>query len=491
MALPEGAIPALYCGTILRGVVRARETRIAIQRRRIDDVVFEPRLLEALVAHASVGLFACRPDGTVIHANQSCCSKLGRSEPELLGDGWVRALHPDDRDCVLAKWAGALEAGEGLRAEYRFCRPDGSVVWVSDEVVAIREGGTLVGYVGALTDITERKAAERLLAEGRHRTQAVLDASPLAILSVDPQGRITGWNGGAERMLGWTEAEVLGRTCPTLSGTELEEFLGMVRRVLAGESVRGKVRYCKRKTGESLHAAISAGPLRDAAGVATGVVMVVDDITEREQTLERLRALVEDRERLMQDLHDSCIQSIFAIGLSLESSLKLLRRSPRKAAAGVGDAVANLNLVIQDLRSFIAGRQAPLAPHKLRDEIIRAVEAAGTHGPKFAVLIEPEALERLDAEQALQLMHISREGISNILRHARARAAQVSLSASREGVRLELNDDGAGFDAAARANGGLGLHHIEARVRRLRGRWRIASAPGKGTRVVVELPRRP
>lgn len=474
--------------------MRVEESRIAIEtsRKKADVALPTPRLLEALVVRAPVGLAMCRPDGACIYANPRSCSMLGRSAAELLGEGWARALHADDRDRVLTGWARSCESGSDFRSEHRFIRPDGTVVWVSGEAVALREGGAVGGYVAGVIDITERKAAETLLAEGRHRIRAVLDASPLAILSVDPAGRITGWNGGAERMLGWTEAEVLGRTCPTLSEAELDEFRQMVRRVLGGETVRGKVRYCRRKTGENVYTAVSAAPLRDAAGVATGAVVMLDDITERERTLEQLRTLLQERDRLMEDLHDSCIQSIFAIGLSLESGLHLIGKHPRKAAAVVGEAVASLNLVIQDLRSFIAGGPAsPAAPKKLRDEILRAVEAVGTRGPKFRVRIEPEALKRLDAEQALQFMHISREGISNIVRHAGARTAEVSLRRVRDGVRLELGDDGIGFDAAAaQANGGLGLHHIEARVRRLRGRWRITSAAGKGTRMVVELARR-
>jgi signal transduction histidine kinase len=209
---------------------------------------------------------------------------------------------------------------------------------------------------------------------------------------------------------------------------------------------------------------------------------------ERSRSLAQLQALAEERERLFQDMHDGCIQSIYAVGLNLEACMRMIEAEPKKASEMIAHATADLGLVIQDLRSFITGRKLQIgAGQDLRTEIEKAVQAAGYRGLTFTVDIDEEAMRALTPEQSLHLLQIAREGISNATRHANARTARVSLRKRRGAVCLEVTDDGSGF-VIKRANKlGLGLHHIDARARKLGGTARVSSAPNKGTRILVEL----
>jgi signal transduction histidine kinase len=208
---------------------------------------------------------------------------------------------------------------------------------------------------------------------------------------------------------------------------------------------------------------------------------------ERDKVLEGERKFVAERERLMLELHDSCIQSIYAIGLNLEHCRRLIEQDPAKAARTLAEAGANLNLVIQELRAFIAGEtHAAYTGEEFMAEIERMIPQSAD--PAFSVDIDPAVVKTLSADQAVHLLRIAREGISNIVRHANATSARILLQRRDGVVYLEVSDDGNGLPAEAAAGPGLGLHHISARGRKLGGRASVVSAPNQGTRIAVEFP---
>ncbi|MEO8738442.1 MAG: ATP-binding protein [Casimicrobiaceae bacterium] len=213
---------------------------------------------------------------------------------------------------------------------------------------------------------------------------------------------------------------------------------------------------------------------------------------ERKRTNAQLKALIEERERLVQDMHDGCIHSIYAVGLNLEACLRIIEENPKGARQMVADATANLNLVIQELRSFITGHKLQLGAGKdLRTEIRKAVDAARNRGLAFTVEIDDATMNSLTAEQALHLLQIAREGISNSTRHAHARNGRISLVMKRGVVRFEISDDGRGIPTDSTNASGLGLHHIAARALKIGGTARVSSAPNRGTQIVVEIGKAP
>jgi len=201
----------------------------------------------------------------------------------------------------------------------------------------------------------------------------------------------------------------------------------------------------------------------------------------------RLRAA--ERERLMFELHDGCIQSIYGIGLALEGA-RQPGQAPQRTAQIVADATANLNLVIQDLRRFIAGEPPPsYTEGAILRELEAMVPAPGGGRPQFSLEIERGALRSLTEDQALHVLRIVREGVSNVLRHAQAGRVRLSLRSEREAIRLELVDDGVGMAPPDASSRGLGLHHMRARARKLGGEARFEPALRGGTRVLVEFPK--
>ena len=208
------------------------------------------------------------------------------------------------------------------------------------------------------------------------------------------------------------------------------------------------------------------------------------------QSEARLRQLFDERERMAQDLHDSTIQSLFALGLGLERCQRLLAESHQEVAAQLGRGVANVQTVIRDLRGYILGLE-PLVSNG------RALEAAlvtwvndmnNASHRHFRLEVNSTAVDRLTAAQVQHLLPIAREAMSNSLRHSGAHAGTISLTLHEGWVRLVVEDHGVGFDAATLQRHGHGLTNMETRVKKLGGRLEVASGAGQGTRIVCDFP---
>ncbi|WP_442940619.1 PAS domain S-box protein [Nostoc sp.] len=128
-----------------------------------------------LLAEASpVCIFDADIDGNWFYLNQRCTQITGLSLQESLGKGWINALHPEDRDRVLSLWDEAAAGKVPYQSEYRFLHPDGAVVWVIAQALPeFGDHGEIKGYIGTITDITERKLAEEALRESAERERAI------------------------------------------------------------------------------------------------------------------------------------------------------------------------------------------------------------------------------------------------------------------------------------------------------------------------------
>jgi signal transduction histidine kinase len=204
-------------------------------------------------------------------------------------------------------------------------------------------------------------------------------------------------------------------------------------------------------------------------------------------------AIVEERERIGRDLHDGIIQSIYAVGLSLEDVPELMSDEPEEARQRVERAIDSLDQSIRDIRNFIFG---------LRPELL---EQAGLIGGLAALAdefrvnsmvdidIETQSATEVDLppEQTGQLLSIAREALSNIARHSKATRGSVSVESHDGLIRIVVSDNGVGFDPdRQRAPSHQGLVNMRARAAEIGARFELHSESGAGTRIIVEVARR-
>jgi signal transduction histidine kinase len=203
--------------------------------------------------------------------------------------------------------------------------------------------------------------------------------------------------------------------------------------------------------------------------------------------LKRL-AVVAERERISQDLHDGIIQSLYAVGLTLEDLDELMVDDPSEASARVDQAIDSIHGTIRDIRSFIVG----LGPEYLQGSSVAGVLAAlaeevrATH--IIDVRLDLSSSVELDAERTTQLMHLAREALSNVVRHAGATRITIQLGGDPGGLSLKIADDGRGFDLAqVPTRGHRGLLNMRGRAESLGGTLEIETGT-IGTQVTFRLP---
>jgi signal transduction histidine kinase len=204
----------------------------------------------------------------------------------------------------------------------------------------------------------------------------------------------------------------------------------------------------------------------------------------------RLRQVLEERERMAQDLHDSTIQSLFAIGLNLERCQRLVSANSIDVAAQLSSAVAGLKAVIRELRGYILGSEPAVLHGRSLEAALSSLvdDMNNSRHLDFRLDIDPVAADRLTPEQGAQLLPIAREAMSNSLRHSRANTGTLALHLHDGSIRLTVEDYGVGFDLATVQGHGHGLNNMQTRVRKLGGRLEVMSEPGRGTQIVCDLP---
>jgi signal transduction histidine kinase len=203
--------------------------------------------------------------------------------------------------------------------------------------------------------------------------------------------------------------------------------------------------------------------------------------------LKRL-AVVAERERISQDLHDGIIQSLYAVSLTLEDLDELMAEDPADASARVDRAIDAIHGTIRDIRNFIVG----LGPEYMEGADVEGALAALADEVRDAnsidVRLEVSSGIELDADRATQLMHLAREAVSNAVRHSGASRVTIELVAEEEALTLRITDDGHGFDVAKTPpHGHQGLMNMRGRAESLGGAVDIVSSD-EGTIVVVRLP---
>jgi len=205
----------------------------------------------------------------------------------------------------------------------------------------------------------------------------------------------------------------------------------------------------------------------------------------------RRLAVLEERERIGMDLHDGIIQSIYAVGLTLEHARLLLGEDPQQSKTRIDQSIEDLNSTIRDLRAFIMDmRPRQLYEENLMDGLQRLVNEFRANSLVEANLSGPtEGLESLPDSHAIALFHIAQEALANIAKHAHAKKVEVLVWTTPDRVLMEIHDDGRGFDPQKiQLTLGHGISNMQTRARNVGGDLEISTEPGEGTTIMVWMP---
>ena len=206
-----------------------------LRKKALDEMTESENRYHILTEISPVGIFRTNAEGYTTYVNPRWSEITGMPYEKALGNGWLDAVHEEDKKSLQKGWEDATERQDLSLSEYRFIRPDGSIVWVMGHAMPeLNAAGEVVGYVGTTTNITERKRVEEDLKKSYEKLEAIIDAIPDLLVEIDKEGRIFDYHSHRENLLSHSSTAIIGKsyfdvlpkpaaTCFTLAMEEVAE----------------------------------------------------------------------------------------------------------------------------------------------------------------------------------------------------------------------------------------------------------------------------
>jgi two-component system, NarL family, sensor histidine kinase DevS len=226
--------------------------------------------------------------------------------------------------------------------------------------------------------------------------------------------------------------------------------------------------------------------LATQAGVAIDNARLYEETRLAGEQRRRLE-LLEDRERIAKELHDGVIQSLFAVGMSLQGTGAM--SGDPETSRRIEGAVEEIDRAIRDLRNYIFELRPDILADRQLDQALTSLAVDfQEHSQVVTVVdVDPRMASELSG-LAADIVQLAREALSNVGRHADAQTCRVSLRRTQAGGVLEIDDDGVGFDVAALDGEGMGLANLRSRAASVGAVVEITSQAGEGTAVRATFP---
>ncbi len=514
------------------------------QRRRA-----EARLAEKEAQYRSIfeatrdALIITHPDGHIVEANPAACQMYGYEYDELVNCSLADLIQPE-HEALFSEMLEKVRRGEPYSVQATDRRKDGSPFHVEVLVSNFTYAGQ-PHILSVIRDVSERVRARQLLEQRVHeRTRELstllrvshdiasnLDLEPLLSAVLDRLGEVVAYHAAAI----WISAPqgemaLMGYRGPipreSLPGQWQQQALEHVGEVIARREpltiadVRadtGLARSWQRATRAQLgylpeHVASWMGvPLlvKDrvigmislehgqpdyytayhaelALAFANQAAIAIDNarLYRRSQRL----AVLEERQRIARELHDSVSQALYGIGLGARTARAQLDRDPRQAVEPVEYVLSLAEAGLAEMRALIF----ELRPDALAQEgLVSALgKRAAALRSRYGIEVETDLGRepRLSLEVKEALYRVAQEALNNVIKHARARRVAVQLVEEGGGILLSVEDDGVGFVPQGEYPGHIGLHTMRERMEEIAGALSIESAPGQGTRLHARVP---
>ncbi len=459
-------------------------------------------------------------DGAIEYVNPKFTQLTGYSfeevrgrNPRILKSGYTpREIYQQLWDTVMAgrEWCG----------EFLNRKKNGELYWESASISpVIAADGTITHFIAVKEDITARKQFEQALQQANATLRAVIETAPLGICTLDVEGRVTSWNPAAERMLGWSEQDVVGHPLPLRAESQQADLRPVMDAIRSGDALAGFETRAVRKDGARIEVAIWSAPLHNAKGGITGAVVLLADITQRKWLEEQLRQAqkMEAIGRLAGGVaHDfnnllTVITGYGELALSrcegsLREDLDAIMEAAYRATTLTRQLLALSRRQISqprvvDLNGVIHGMER-LLRRALGEDVTLELSLPST---LWSVKADPAHLEQVLLNLAVNARDAMPQGGRLIIATANCKAQEAAALRLPPGqyVRLTVRDTGDGMDPEAcrrifepffstkpRDKGtGLGLSIVYSIVKQCGGEIFVDSQRGEGTVFTIYLPR--
>ncbi|MBX5024571.1 hybrid sensor histidine kinase/response regulator [Rhizobium lentis] len=485
-------------------------------------------LVDAITDYA---IYMLSPDGIVTSWNTGAQRFKGYQPSEILGEHFSRFYVEEDRAAGVPERALATAVEEGrYEGEGWRRRKDGSRFWAHVVIDPIRHpSGELIGFAKITRDLTERRAAEQAIRQSEEQFRRLVQGvSDYAIYMLDPDGNVSSWNFGAERIKGYRPDEIIGRHFSTFYTPE-DRAAGLPEKALRVARAEGRFEregWRVRKDGSRFWASVVVDAIRDEEGEVLGFAKITRDITEK---METQRALEQAREELFQS------QKMEAIGqltggiahdfnnllMAVLGSLELLKKrmpQDRSLTSLVDNAMQGAQrgaALTQRMLAFSRRQELHMEPidvsglvRGMMEILSRSLGPLTTIETSFPVrlptiLTDPNQLEMAILNLVVNARDAMPSGGRIVLRASEESitAGKGPLSAGRY-VRIAVVDEGEGMDAKTLEQAvtpffttkgvgkgtGLGLSMVQGLASQSGGRLILKSTLGEGTTAELWFP---
>jgi PAS domain S-box-containing protein len=460
--------------------------------------------------------------GRIVSFNRACEEATGRTFEEVRDRFcWDLVLPPEEVAAVKVVFDDLRAGHFPNQAENHWVARDGSrrlIAWANTALVA--SDGSVEFVIGTGTDLTARRHAEDELRRANHMLRAVIDTSPLAVVTMDFSGNVRSWNRAAERMFGWLEAEVVGKPFPIVPEDDEAFFRNNLAGLQRSETIAGIERQRRRKDGTLIDVSLWNAPQLDAEGNVIGGIAVIADMTDHKRLEEQFRQAqkMEAVGRLAGGVAHDFNNLLTVIGgytqLLLEAlqpddpmraSLEEIERAGASAAALTNQLLAFsrrqiVTPLVMDINTLVASLDKML--HRLIAEDIELVTMLAPHLPN--VKVDAGQIQQVLMNLVVNARDAMPQGGTITIGTDVADFSERTPDGVAPGryVVLSVADTGRGmteetrlhvfepfFTTKGRGKGtGLGLSTVYGIVKQSGGEVTVTSAPGQGSTFRIFLP---
>jgi PAS domain S-box-containing protein len=489
MASLVALIPAIVISERDRSLVELRESEERFKN---------------LSAAAFEGI-AISENGILMDVNNQFLTMFGfQKRDEVIGRRIIELVAPESREMVTE----AIRTGRETIYGHQLLRKDGSVFFAEAQAKMVHIGNRTLRMT-ALRDVTERKQAEQALRESEEKFSKAFQSNPNGIcISEMETGRYIAVNESFCKVFGYSREEMIGHT-----SLELGIWKGAADRdrllqpLLTGKSVRDFQMETRDRNNQVKILMVGAELIE--LGGKQCLVSMLHDITSRVRaeaeraeaqtremqaratyTLQLIASQEAERTRIARELHDSLGQNLLLI--KNHAQLAQLKSNVPAAAR---EQFEQIGKVAQQAINEVRQISRDLHPYQLDHlGLTRSLEVMIDAAAESSRIVFKHKLDNVDdifvKDAAMNFYRAVQESLNNILKHSRAKHAQIKLERDVREIELHIEDDGCGFKLEKNDKNmkGLGLKNIAERVRILGGKMKIDSRPGKGTHIKVKIP---
>ena len=477
-------------------------------RKKAEGAVLESeRRYQTLCEISPVGIFHTDANGYTTYVNPAWCGISGLPYERALGNGWLEAVHETDKEALYAGWEEATGKESSSISEYRFVRPDGAVAWVIGQAIPeLNHENQVVGYVGTITDITERKIAEEEIQREKHLSDSIINSLPGTFYLCSKKGKFLRWNTNFEKVTHYSAEEIRQMRPPDFFDAGERHLVAQAaeRVFLHGEdTIEARLLL---KTGEQVPYYFTGIAIEYEGeiclmGVGFGISERLEAQEKIKETSQQLRQLAahlqeireEERASMAREIHDELGQQL----TGLKMDVYWLREGLAPAERGTRQQVDTILTLLDQTITTVRKISAALRPFILDD--LGLIEALQAHGREFQNRFGIEVTFTTNLEDipvspkmGISLFRIFQESLTNVARHAEATSVACTMTRSGNTIVLSIKDNGKGFDMSKTAGKKtLGLLGMKERILMMEGKFDIDSRPGVGTEIIVTVPLQP